>query len=116
VNDYTALFNSTRKCVAWLDGANLKTREEYGLRILKVCEEAGEAAQAWIGYTGQNPRKGVTHTKDDVCKELCDVVLSAMVALESLSGTAHAMIEARIRLVESRIRNQANIAQGEHAP
>ncbi|MBV1850275.1 MazG-like family protein [Catellatospora sp. NEAU-YM18] len=54
------------------------------MRILKVTEEAGEAARAWIGVTGQNPRKGVTHTPREVADELADVALSALVAIESL--------------------------------
>ncbi|WP_431986492.1 MazG-like family protein [Streptomyces griseoflavus] len=32
------------------------------LRILKLSEEVGEVAQAVVGATGQNPRKGTTHT------------------------------------------------------
>ncbi len=106
---YTTLFEATRRFVVWLNDVNLLTREEYGLRILKVCEEAGEAAQAWIGYTGQNPRKGVTHTKEQVCKELADVVLSAMVALESLSGNAPTVIADRLREVEARVAEQPNL-------
>lgn len=56
------------------------------MRLLKITEEAGEAAQAYIGFQGQNPRKGVTHSRTDVAAELCDVILSAMVALHSFSG------------------------------
>ncbi|GAA4921857.1 hypothetical protein GCM10023237_48440 [Streptomyces coeruleoprunus] len=48
---------------AWLDGASSRTPEELRLlRILKLSEEVGEAAQAVIGALGQNPRKGTTHT------------------------------------------------------
>ena len=54
------------------------------LRILKVTEEAGEAAGAWIGVLGTNPRKGVTHSRDDVVAELADVVITALVAMDSL--------------------------------
>jgi NTP pyrophosphatase (non-canonical NTP hydrolase) len=50
-------------------------------RVLKLTEEAGEAAEALIGATGQNPRKGVTHTMDDLAHELCDVALTALLAL-----------------------------------
>lgn len=48
-------------------------------RALKVQEEAGELAQAVIGVLGQNPRKGFTHTWDDVLHEAIDVVMSALV-------------------------------------
>jgi NTP pyrophosphatase (non-canonical NTP hydrolase) len=60
-------------------------REGLLLRMLKLSEEVGEVAQAVIGATGQNPRKGVTHTWDDVQGELCDVVITALVALRTLT-------------------------------
>jgi hypothetical protein len=68
----------------WLDAANGVGDAELTCRILKVTEEAGEAAGAWIGVLGQNPRKGVTHTRDEVAAELADVALTALVAIESL--------------------------------
>jgi hypothetical protein len=46
----------------------LEADQPYGgqegllLRMLKLQEEVGEVAQAVIGVTGQNPRKGTTHT------------------------------------------------------
>ncbi|MDQ1019006.1 MazG-like family protein [Streptomyces afghaniensis] len=51
------------------------------LRILKISEELGEVAEAYHGATGANPRKGASHTFDDVNKELADVIVTAMVAL-----------------------------------
>jgi NTP pyrophosphatase (non-canonical NTP hydrolase) len=70
----------------WLD-ANRPVGGKEGmlLRMLKLSEEVGEVAQAVIGATGQNPRKGVTHTWDDVESELCDVVITALVALRTLT-------------------------------
>ena len=68
----------------WLDQANGSDTPELTYRILKVTEEAGEAAGAWIGVVGQNPRKGVTHTHADVAAELADVAMTALVAIESL--------------------------------
>ncbi len=70
--------------VAWLDAHNGTGEHELTLRILKVTEEAGEAAGAWIGTMGQNPRKGVTHDREQVGAELADVVVTALVAIESL--------------------------------
>ncbi|QES45222.1 hypothetical protein DEJ49_33320 [Streptomyces venezuelae] len=67
--------------VRWLDANPPQQGDPVALHLLKVMEEAGEAAQAYIGVTGQNPRKGVTHTSIDVAEELCDVILAAMVAL-----------------------------------
>ena len=65
---------------AWLDEHNGDAEPELGLRILKIVEEAGEAAAAWIGTLGQNPRKGITHSRQDVADELGDVAFTALVA------------------------------------
>jgi NTP pyrophosphatase (non-canonical NTP hydrolase) len=71
---------------AWLDGNRpFDGQEGLLLRMLKLSEEVGEVAEAVIGATGQNPRKGVTHTWDDVQGELCDVVITALVALRTLT-------------------------------
>jgi hypothetical protein len=43
---------------AWLDDRNRTAEPELGLRILKIVEEAGEAAAAWIGTLGQTRVKG----------------------------------------------------------
>ncbi|WP_431897316.1 MazG-like family protein [Nonomuraea sp. bgisy101] len=74
--------------LAWLDTANPRTEHEISMRIMKIGEEFGEAVAAYIGMTGQNPRKGVTHTLDDLTAELCDVIVTAMVALASVTGDA----------------------------
>ncbi|MEV4410680.1 MazG-like family protein [Catellatospora sp. NPDC049609] len=70
--------------VRWLDAHHGSGAQQQTMRILKVTEEAGEAARAWIGVQGQNPRKGVTHSSREVADELADVVLSALVAIQSL--------------------------------
>ena len=80
---------AVRASVEWLDAANGRDQASITFRILKLVEEAGEAASAWIGVTGGNPRKGVTHTTDDVAAELADVALAALIAIESL-GVDHA--------------------------
>lgn len=51
-------------------------------RISKIGEEFGEVIDAFIGVTGQNPRKGVHGTEDDVNNELVDVALTAILALQ----------------------------------
>jgi NTP pyrophosphatase (non-canonical NTP hydrolase) len=50
-------------------------------RISKVIEELGEAVNAMIGFTGQNPRKGTTHTRDDMLYELADVTMTSVLAI-----------------------------------
>jgi NTP pyrophosphatase (non-canonical NTP hydrolase) len=82
---------------AFLDERNGTGQLELTLRIAKIAEEAGEAVQAWIGVLGQNPRKGVTHTREDVAGELADVAFTALVAIESLGIDARATLDACVR-------------------
>ncbi|MFF9104618.1 MazG-like family protein [Streptomyces rubrogriseus] len=77
-------------------------REGLLLRMLKLSEEVGEVAEAVIGATGQNPRKGVTHTWDDVEAELCDVVITAMVALRTLTPEAREVFGRHLARVADR--------------
>src|SRR6059058_5319307 len=84
------VWSAVRTSRAWLDGANGTGDHELTCRILKVTEEAGEAAGAWIGVLGQNTRKGVTHSREDVAAELADLAMTALVAIESLGLDAHA--------------------------
>ncbi len=85
---------AVKASVRWLDEHHGNGRPQQTLRILKVTEEAGEVAQAWIGFVGQNPRKGVTHTDRDVADELADVALTALVAIESLGFDAAQVLDA----------------------
>jgi phosphoribosyl-ATP pyrophosphohydrolase len=78
------VYATVQDAANWLDEHTGAGREQLGLRILKVVEEAGEAAAAWIGTVGQNPRKGTTHSRADVAAELADVAFTALVAIESL--------------------------------
>jgi NTP pyrophosphatase (non-canonical NTP hydrolase) len=87
-----SVWDAVRASRDWLDEANGTDPYELTCRILKVTEEAGEAAGAWIGVIGQNPRKGVTHTRDDVAGELADVALTALVAIESLGLDARQVL------------------------
>jgi len=92
----TAQWKTVADLVAWLDSINGRSQEEITLRILKITEEAGEVAQAWIGVTGQNPRKGVTHTVADVQGELIDVMVTAAVALASVTDDPAAALDAKL--------------------
>ncbi|MEV5902784.1 MazG-like family protein [Streptomyces sp. NPDC052127] len=87
----------------WLDAnAAHGGREGLLLRVLKLSEEVGEVAQAIIGATGQNPRKGVTHTWEDVQGELCDVAVTALVALRTLTPEAEAVFAGHLARVAER--------------
>ena len=97
------LFAIAAQVAGRLDAINGTGREEAGLRILKVTEEAGEAAAAWIGTLGQNPRKGVTHTTADVAGELADVVVTALVAIASLGHAPRQVVTACVGKVAARL-------------
>jgi len=87
----------------WLDANRaVDGREGLLLRMLKLSEEVGEVAEAVIGATGQNPRKGVTHTWDDVQGELCDVVITALVALRTLTPDAREVFTRHLAGVTAR--------------
>ena len=74
--------------LAWLDTANPRTDHETAMRIMKIGEEFGEVVSAYIGVTGQNPRKGVSATHADLTGELCDVIIAAMCALATVADGA----------------------------
>lgn len=73
----------------------------FYLQLMKLQEEAGEVASAWIGYVG-NPRPEKRATRADVIKELCDVALGSMVALENLGEDSADRIAERAAVVRAR--------------
>jgi NTP pyrophosphatase (non-canonical NTP hydrolase) len=80
------IWNGIDALWTWIDANRpIGGQDSLLLRILKLSEEVGEVAEAVIGATGQNPRKGMSHTWDDVQGELCDVVITALVALRTLT-------------------------------
>jgi NTP pyrophosphatase (non-canonical NTP hydrolase) len=100
--DETA-WNTVDRLVAWLDrNSDLPEETRTILQILKITEEAGEVAEAVIGATGQNPRKGRSHTWDDVQEELCDVIVTAMVALTRINPEARRLFADKLRRIELR--------------
>ncbi|QIB46099.1 MazG-like family protein [Streptomyces aureoverticillatus] len=99
----TDLWATVDRLHGWLESHSQNPpRETLLLRMLKLAEETGEVAQAVIGATGQNPRKGTTHTWDDVESELCDVVITALVALRTLTPAPEQALASRLRAVEQR--------------
>lgn len=54
--------------------------------------------------TGQNPRKGVTHTREDVADELCDVAITALTALASVVDNPEQVFAAHLGRVQTRVR------------
>ncbi|MEU6928912.1 MazG-like family protein [Streptomyces sp. NPDC046374] len=90
----------------WLDdnAGDLSERERILLRTLKITEEAGEVAEAVHGAVGGNPRKGASHTWNDVEKELCDVIVTAFVALATVNPDAgEKVFDARLQHLVDRV-------------
>ncbi|MEV5952075.1 MazG-like family protein [Streptomyces sp. NPDC051993] len=108
------LWSHVRTVTAWLDATNGDEPHEIAMRLLKVTEEAGEAAQAYTGMQGQNPRKGVTATRQDVATELCDVILSAAVALASLTDNPQAALESALRDQNARLHRLTDATDDEN--
>nr|WSZ17655.1 MazG-like family protein [Streptomyces canus] len=97
------LWKSVDALWAWLETDQpVSGREGLLLRMLKLSEEVGEVSEAVIGAIGQNPRKGVSHTWEDVQGELCDVVITALVALRTLTPDTREVLHHHLARVAER--------------
>jgi NTP pyrophosphatase (non-canonical NTP hydrolase) len=56
------------------------------VRLLKLTEEVGEVADAFLGMEGLNKRKGVCHTREDLLDKLSDVIITAAVAMSGITA------------------------------
>lgn len=76
------------------------------MRLLKLTEEVGEAAEALIGMRGINSRKGTCHSRDDLLDELADVIITAAVAMSAIAdggiGQARDHFEQRLAAIMAR--------------
>ncbi len=75
------------------------------VRLLKLTEEVGEAAEAFIGMQGLNSRKGNCRSRDDLLAELADVIITAAVAMSGIAGDveeARGHLERRLAVVTER--------------
>ena len=93
------MWDEAGRLADWLGEAPVEAQ------LLKLSEEVGEVAAAYLGVTGLNPRKGVTHTTDDLVNEVADVIISACVAIVRLTGdqrSARAAFEAHLGRVLAR--------------
>jgi NTP pyrophosphatase (non-canonical NTP hydrolase) len=78
------------------------------MRLLKLTEEVGEAAEALIGMRGLNSRKGTCHSRDDLLDELADVIITAAVAMSAITdggiGQVRDHLEQRLAAIMARAR------------
>ncbi|MFD8049546.1 hypothetical protein [Streptomyces sp. Tu102] len=99
--------------------SNLPREQRLLLQLLKIQEEAGEVAEAAIGAMGQNPRKGHSHTWTDVEAEICDVIVTGMVALARMNPDAPAVFARHVDRIASRdlaTQGEAQPARSHPAP
>jgi NTP pyrophosphatase (non-canonical NTP hydrolase) len=75
------------------------------IRLLKLTEEVGEVADAFLCVHGLNKRKGVCRSRDDLLDELADVIITAAVAMSGITGDvdeARSHLERRLAAVTER--------------
>ncbi|GGX37856.1 MazG-like family protein [Streptomyces chryseus] len=103
-----ATWDGVQKLRGWLDDENQAAAGDVKLlRVLKIGEEFGEAAEAITGALGANPRKGNSHTWQDVEKELADVIVTSMVALATITPDAEKVLEHRVAHLVQRVLGDA---------
>ncbi len=76
---YTLRFRSFESIAIMVGGG-------AGIQVVKVQEEAGELAGAWIAFTSANPRKP-SGPLEDVQGEALHVAVAALVAYVAAGGT-----------------------------
>lgn len=73
---------------------------QHWARVAKAGEEAGEALDALIAWTGQNPRKPQRdEAYDELMDELCDVALTAIYGMQHFTKDA----DDTLRLLSARL-------------
>jgi hypothetical protein len=87
----TGFLRAVETANEWLDGDvspeyRAQPLAHMWARVTKVCSEAGEVMDALSALTGENPRKGVCGTKDELLGELGDTASAAILAIQHLTG------------------------------
>ncbi|MCX5214443.1 MazG-like family protein [Kitasatospora sp. NBC_00240] len=82
--------------------SHLQGEQRWLVQIVKLQEEVGEVAEAAIGALGENPRKGYSHSWDDVRAEACDVITTGMVLLARMGGDPQRLFDEHLRRLAAR--------------
>jgi hypothetical protein len=82
------------------------------IRMGAVEAVIGRSVSALIACTGQNPRKGISGTQDEMLKELGDVVCCGLFAIQHFTGDA----ELTAAIVEAGMLKALNRATGATRP
>ncbi|GAA1193983.1 NTP pyrophosphatase (non-canonical NTP hydrolase) [Kitasatospora gansuensis] len=86
--------------------SQLPIEQQWLVQVVKLQEECGEVAEAAIGALGENPRKGFSHSWDDVRSEACDVIVTGMVLLARMGGDPEWFFREHLRTLAARPTNQ----------
>lgn len=78
------------------------------VRLMKLSEEVGEVMSAYIGVVGANKRKGHYASGVDVANELCDVVITAMVALHDWTDNPEALLKQKLQALKERVESEGS--------
>lgn len=92
-----------------VDCAGLFPRMTADFAITKVVEEIGEVADAQIGMSGLNERKGVYATSEDLRKELLDVGLTALIAWVKNEGAGDPLDALVLHALDRAARHRAEV-------
>ncbi|MER7582317.1 MazG-like family protein [Kitasatospora sp. NPDC097691] len=71
-------------------------------QALKLAEESGEVAEAVIGVLGMNPRKGHSHTLEQVHAEACDAAVTALILIARTGADPEAVFTRHLRYLSGR--------------
>lgn len=112
--DDSAVQNHLTNISIWLDEYNgdLDPQARTWGRLAKLAEETGEVVSSYIGVTGQNPRKGIYKTMEDVGHELLDVAITALGAYEHIMDNEGVAMEAFGDYVASRSARLSKVING----
>ncbi len=83
-------------------------------RITKVCEEAGEVWKALSKATGENPRKGVCGTWDELLEELGDTASAALCAIQHITKDEARTADVFVAALEKAHRRVSEFAEVSH--
>lgn len=75
---------------------------------MKIGEEFGEVIQAFIGFKGYNKRKGFTHSAKDIADELCDVMITAQVALHDWVENPEEYFANHVAKIQKRVKEKGS--------
>lgn len=81
-------------------------RQMLSAQLHQLTSELGEVADAFIGCTGANRRKGFTHTDEDLANELGDLAMTAVMTLFFCADDPELVIDDTLRKFIARLEKE----------